>query len=199
MQQVVVCDTCHKEFDDFASSKRRFCSRPCYWKWLRTQKPWNLGKAGCYHHCEDARRRKSDVLKKLYREGKRKPGKRKPFLLVSNEDKNLLQELYVEQHLSAAEVATRFKVTDTTVLRRLHQLNIIPLRPVRWQKHVKGETIPVPIQSTNSDSWVFGVPCFTCQVQARCGPNSVSLPNPSNCESLTIWLFNLEQESQKIN
>jgi hypothetical protein len=105
----------------------------------------------------------------------------------------LLKTLCLERHFSTRQVARRFGVCAETVRRRIHALDV----PVRWQKHAKGKTAPT--QSTDSDSWVFGVPCFTCQVQARCGPNSVSLPNPSNCESLTTWLFTLEQESQKIN
>lgn len=176
--ETVKCETCAKEFQDFPSNHRRFCSRPCYWKYLRTQKPWNKGKH--YHHSREAREKKRSLMKKLVQEGKREPPRRNPYMLVDQQAGILLHRLYIEERMSARAIAKRLGVSDSLVLRRLKMFNIA-VRPSKRMKKVQ------------TDFLDWHIPCFCCRQQAVCGSH-LNSPTPEVCEKLTQWLLGLVKQ-----
>lgn len=177
VMETVACLECGRVFKDFAGNHRRFCSRVCYWRDLKKRKPPNYRKH--YSMRVEARKHVSDGLKAAYKDGRRKPIKRKPYLLCSQQDGKLLKELYLEEKLSADKIALQLGVSDITVLRRLRFHGIL-IRPPKSPGFKKSE------EKTETDLWLVTCPCFCCAV--FCSENHLGLSSPLCCEKLDNWL-----------
>jgi hypothetical protein len=128
-------------------------------------------------------------MKRLYKQGKRQAPIRKPAVLVSQQDGEMLRSLYNEKGLSAARIARKFGVSDTLILRRLKMFQIRRARNLEMSllQSIQISTM-FETEKATPIHWIFDCPCFACKDQPRCCSNSF-YESPRQCARLSEWLF----------
>ena len=97
---IIICKNCNKEFEDYISNKRNFCSLKCYWNNLKGKNPPMAGR----NHSEETKRKfrllKNSLGKhwKLSEETKRKISEASKGRKLSEEHKGKISEAHKGKH-----------------------------------------------------------------------------------------------------